>query len=85
MHGHRLQLELVPSQTARKTWHVAELLGAHLVGQPPLRSGRGSGTTQRSNPDELAKIREWAAANGHDVAPRGRTSQAVKDAYNAAH
>ncbi|WP_347812773.1 histone-like nucleoid-structuring protein Lsr2 [Curtobacterium sp. PhB146] len=50
-----------------------------------MRSGRGSGTTQRSNPDELAKIREWAAANGHDVAPRGRTSQAVKDAYNAAH
>ncbi len=49
------------------------------------RGGRGSGTTQRSNPDELAKIREWAAANGHDVAPRGRISQAVKAAYDAAH
>lgn len=49
------------------------------------RGVRGSGTAQRSNPDELAKIREWAAANGHDVAPRGRISQAVKDAYEAAH
>ncbi|TCU42687.1 Lsr2 protein [Curtobacterium sp. PhB42] len=49
------------------------------------RGGRGFGTTQRSSPDELAKIREWAAANGHEVAPRGRISQAVKDAYDAAH
>ncbi|MEG8037770.1 Lsr2 family protein [Sphingomonas sp. LR61] len=49
------------------------------------RGSRGSGTAQRSNPDELAKVREWAAANGHDVAPRGRISQAVKNAYDAAH
>lgn len=49
------------------------------------RGGRGSGSTQRNNPDELAKIREWARANGHGVAPRGRISQAVKDAYDAAH
>ncbi|OII18873.1 histone-like nucleoid-structuring protein Lsr2 [Curtobacterium sp. MCBA15_013] len=56
-------------------------------------SGRGSrGTTSaatsskaRSNPDELAKIREWAAANGHEVAARGRISQQVRDAYAAAN
>ena len=39
----------------------------------------------RSNPDELAKIREWAAANGHEVAARGRISQQVRDAYAAAN
>lgn len=50
------------------------------------RSGRVSaGSKARSNPDELAKIREWAAANGHEVSSRGRISQAVKDAYDAAH
>jgi hypothetical protein len=50
------------------------------------RGGRGSSSSKsRTNPDELAKIREWAAANGHDVAPRGRISQAVRDAYDAAH
>lgn len=52
-------------------------------------SGRNSrstsGSKQRSNPDELAKIREWAAANGHEVSSRGRISQAVRDAYDAAH
>ncbi|WP_375342290.1 histone-like nucleoid-structuring protein Lsr2 [Curtobacterium sp. MCLR17_043] len=30
-------------------------------------------------------MREWAAANGHDVSTRGRTSRAVRDAYDAAH
>ncbi|KQO64302.1 histone-like nucleoid-structuring protein Lsr2 [Curtobacterium sp. Leaf261] len=45
----------------------------------------GSRTAKRSNPDELTKIREWAAQNGHDVAPRGRISQAVRDAYDAAN
>ncbi|WP_182066889.1 histone-like nucleoid-structuring protein Lsr2 [Curtobacterium sp. ME12] len=50
------------------------------------RSGRGSSSSKtRSNPDELAKIREWAAANGYEVSSRGRISQAVRDAYDAAH
>ncbi|WIB72526.1 Lsr2 family protein [Curtobacterium sp. MCBD17_026] len=44
-----------------------------------------SGSKPRSNPDELAKIREWAAANGHEISTRGRISQAVRDAYDAAH
>jgi hypothetical protein len=43
------------------------------------------GSKARSNPDELAKIREWAAANGHEVAARGRISQQVRDAYAAAN
>lgn len=39
----------------------------------------------RSDAEELMKIREWAAANGYEVAARGRISQAVRDAYAAAH
>jgi hypothetical protein len=51
------------------------------------RSGRTSGgsTPKRGNAEELGKIREWATANGHEVSSRGRISQAVRDAYDAAH
>ncbi|WP_263090278.1 histone-like nucleoid-structuring protein Lsr2 [Curtobacterium sp. RIT-PI-V] len=48
------------------------------------RSTSGS-TPKRGNSEELAKIREWANANGHEVSSRGRISQAVRDAYEAAH
>jgi hypothetical protein len=50
-------------------------------------SGRTSGGSapKRGNAEELGKIREWAAANGHEVSSRGRISQAVRDAYDAAH
>jgi hypothetical protein len=53
-------------------------------------SGRSGRTTagaapKRGNSEELAKIREWANANGHEVSSRGRISQAVRDAYDAAH
>lgn len=50
------------------------------------RSNRsGSAAKGRSSADELAKIREWAAANGYEVAARGRISQQVRDAYDAAN
>ena len=51
------------------------------------RSGRAvaGSAPKRGNSEELAKIREWANANGHEVSSRGRISQAVRDAYDAAH
>ncbi|PYY32766.1 Lsr2 family protein [Curtobacterium sp. MCBD17_030] len=49
------------------------------------RTGRSASTPKRGNSEELGKIREWAAANGHEVSSRGRISQAVRDAYDAAH
>lgn len=48
VHGHRLQLELVPSLTAWKTWRVTEQLGAHLVGQAPLHYERGEFSSETS-------------------------------------
>jgi hypothetical protein len=57
-------------------------------------SGRGrapsrSTATRRSggaNQKEFnARVREWAAANGHDVKPRGRVPEHVLDAYNKAN
>ncbi|MET3452282.1 Lsr2 family protein [Curtobacterium sp. 1544] len=51
------------------------------------RSGRAAAGSapKRGNSEELTKIREWANANGHEVSSRGRISQAVRDAYDAAH
>ena len=40
---------------------------------------------QRRRRDQLAKIREWARANGHQVSDRGRISAAVQEAYHAAN
>lgn len=34
--------------------------------------------------EDLAALRQWASENGYEVAARGRVSQTVKDAYNAA-
>ncbi|WP_412148547.1 histone-like nucleoid-structuring protein Lsr2 [Curtobacterium flaccumfaciens] len=49
------------------------------------RSASPSTSKVRSDPNELAKIRAWAMANGHEVAARGRISQQVRDAYEAAN
>jgi hypothetical protein len=59
------------------------------------RVGRGSGRTQQRHAvasgrppgsrDENKAIREWAAANGHQISERGRIPQSVSDAYRAAH
>lgn len=47
----------------------------------PIRSGLGSGRTR----EELAAIRTWARANGHQVADAGMVRKAVLEAYDAAH
>jgi hypothetical protein len=51
------------------------------------RVGRSSGSAKpaRNTSEDLGAIREWAAANGHEVSSRGRISQSVKDAYYAAN
>jgi len=58
---------------------------ARTVSTRSARSSSGSAGRARSNSDELAKIREWATANGHEVSSRGRISQSIRDAYDAAH
>lgn len=47
----------------------------------PIRSGLGSGRTR----EELAAIRTWARANGHQVADAGMVRKSVLEAYDAAH
>ncbi|MFE1452678.1 Lsr2 family DNA-binding protein [Streptomyces olivaceoviridis] len=47
----------------------------------PIRPGLGSGRTR----EELAAIRTWARANGHQVADAGMIRKSVIEAYDAAH
>ncbi|MDV5143231.1 hypothetical protein R1T08_02625 [Streptomyces sp. SBC-4] len=54
---------------------------AAIITPTPIRTGT-SGTYSR---DELAAIRNWARASGHQVADRGLPSRTVLDAYAAAH
>lgn len=39
----------------------------------------------RHTPKDLHEIRQWARANGHTLADRGRVPQSVLDAYATAH
>ncbi|MFD0008464.1 hypothetical protein ACFVJ4_39665 [Streptomyces sp. NPDC127178] len=49
----------------------------------PLARGQVPGGKRSS--EELAAIRTWARAYGHQVADRGNPAKAVLDAYDAAH
>ena len=49
--------------------------------------GRSSAAGRSSSAEHKefnARVREWAAANGHDVKPRGRVPETVIDAYRRA-
>lgn len=68
-----------------------EAIGDYVSAARKVSGSRGSrrassaSSTGRSSADELQRIREWAAANGYEVANRGRISGAVREAYAAAH
>jgi Lsr2 len=70
-----------------------ELLGQYIeVGREVSSAKAASGskrarslTRTRTADTDTQKIREWAAANGHDVSKRGRISDEVRQAYLAAN
>ena len=45
----------------------------------------GGGSKNKSDRNQTQAIRTWARENGRVVSDRGRISQDVQDAYNAAH
>ncbi|GAA6524840.1 Lsr2 family protein [Intrasporangium sp. DVR] len=55
------------------------------------RSGGSRGGRRRSSAgggakrSDLAAVREWARANGHQVSDRGRISAEIQAAYDKAH
>jgi hypothetical protein len=50
-------------------------IGGRRTAAPPTRTSR----------DQNQAVREWAAANGHQVSERGRIPKSVTEAFDAAH
>lgn len=81
-----LKAFLMSSQTSLRGLEVPEedlKPLAEMVENLPTLSG-GVSASGRS-PEELSQIREWAAANGIEVAAKGRVSKEVLEAYDKAH
>ena len=65
-----------------------DLLNPYVVAGQRVSGGRGrarGGGKSGYSHEELAKIREWAVRNGHQVSERGRVPRKVIEAYRAAH
>jgi hypothetical protein len=52
---------------------------------PQVPAAAPAARTGKRSKEELAAIRAWARAHGHEVADRGNPPRAVLDAYDAAH
>lgn len=50
------------------------------IGSISTQSSQPARRRSTANPD-TAKIREWAQANGYEVADRGRIAQEIREAY----
>jgi hypothetical protein len=55
------------------------------VGRPRTRTEAGSSSGSGDSKEQLAAIRTWARAAGHTVGDKGRISQTIRDAFEAAH
>lgn len=53
--------------------------------KPKLKAARNGRQPARTDPEQLAAVRQWASQNGHAVKPRGRVPATVMAAYEAAH
>jgi hypothetical protein len=74
----KLKAELAKAQETLRTVKA----GGHLTA--PADAPAPTTGTKRSK-EQLAAIRTWARANGHQVADTGNPAKAVLDAYDAAH
>jgi hypothetical protein len=62
---------------------ILEKYAAHARRLRGAADRRGSGTAPAGR-EETQKIRDWAKAHGHNPSARGRISQDIKKAYDAA-
>ncbi|WP_298802167.1 Lsr2 family protein [uncultured Pseudokineococcus sp.] len=64
--------------------NARKVTGRGAAGAAPARSsgGRASSGPKRT---DLDAVRAWARENGHEVSDRGRVSNKVLEAYDAAH
>ena len=86
INGSEYSIDLAEKQ-AKKFHKSMKLYTDHATKLNGRRSSSTSAETRtgpRANED-LAAVREWARANGHEVSERGRLSASVLAAFEAAH
>ena len=59
--------------------------GSPVTPPPAAEAKRPEVSPAPRRSDESARIREWAEAQGYQVAPKGRIKQNYVDEYHAAH
>ncbi len=77
----KAKAELEKAQEQLRTVKAGTRTAAAATAPTPIRTGLGSGRIR----EELAAIRTWARANGHQVADAGMMRKTVLEAYDAAH
>ncbi len=84
--GTTYEIDLTGTEAASLRKALAKYLAASRKksGSTGGRGRRASGRRGGSSSD-LNSVREWARGNGYQVSDRGRVSNAVMEAYSAAH
>jgi hypothetical protein len=90
LHNKRYEIDLKPEHVKALEENLADFIaaarqdtGKDKSPNKPGRKAPGEGTV-RANRDEVRKIREWAAENGHTISERGRIPKTVMEAYQQA-
>ena len=82
LNGSRYEIDLGPENAAKLAEALAPFIKA---GRRLSDTGRGerrtTGSRRPASRPDLAAIREWAQANGHQVGDRGRIPAAIIEAY----
>lgn len=86
--GYKYEIDLTGANKER----LYDALEPFMVAGRQIREANGKPKTARNgrqpartDPEQLAAVRQWANANGHAVKPRGRIPGTVMAAYEAAH
>ncbi|MUL61044.1 hypothetical protein B5P44_00390 [Mycobacterium sp. CBMA 213] len=74
-----------PKTTAKRPVASAAKQTADSKATRPRKASPRKASAPQAGPARTQAIREWAIANGHNVAPRGRISASVIEAFDAAH
>lgn len=83
--GQSYEIELGEKNGAKLEKALAPFIAAARTTGAATKSNSRARTKSGTGRKDLADVRAWASANGHEVSPRGRVAGAVLEAYDAAH
>lgn len=83
LEGVNYEIDLTKENAAALREDFAKWVGA--ARRVTSRAGSRTRSTTRRSSSDAERIRAWARETGREVSDRGRISQALRDAYEAAH